>query len=395
MTNTIGFSRTDFTQAVKWVLDITDSHDASSSVQMKMDRGMVQFAAVSMKGQRTYRIVGEMSGDDEGSAKAPWEISAAVLRKAVDRLTDDEVKIRINTTNITLSSGVDINVPLLSSTRTRIASKKKLRTIGSLSTSDFFDAVTHLSFITVADSSTPATKCIDFTANDTDDRLVLMATDIYSLSTRSLSYENEDSDTGDDAGETASGKHRFLLPAKDITSMKGQGNIVTISDDDSSVCFNFDNGATALVYKESAQPIEYEELVKRFSEPREGETVFTLNVADFTRMIDTAMMMSETSDEIIITLQPGDDYITVTNRPGSVKGEIPVNGIEGVHDKEIRIRYSYYTLKDILQAASEAELRLHYVSASNDDPVVWDQLVNGERDDTTFLLNAPLKQNAA
>lgn len=390
MTVKIQFARPDFALATKWVLDITDVKNDSASIQMKLQKSEAVFSSASLKGERTFSISGSDVSDGEVDIKKSsniYEIQAKVLRKAVDRLTGDQVIISINDTSITLSSGVDIDVPLLSAVKTKLSSRKNMTKIGTVDARSFFEAVGHLSYLVDTDASQmPRLSCVDF-KSDSEGDLTLMATDRYSMSTRTLAV-----DAPEDADPEA--EHRFLIPAADIMSMKCATDSVDISNDDTSVLFEFSNNSTALVYSENDDPMPYERIVSNLAN-RDDESVFDVRCDELSSLVDTAKIMSETDNNIILTIDPENSVVTVTNKAKTVKGDVPIENVENI-DGVQSLLYGYYVLKELLQSTSENTLRVRFIpSEEKANPVVWQQIVNGEVDPTSFFMNAPLRPLSA
>lgn len=389
MKTAIRFSRTDFVTATKWVLDIIDMRNDSASIQMKTSKGNAKFSGVSLQGERTYSINGETQSEDIElkNNTSSIEISAKLLRKAIDRLMDDFVTVSVGETSIKLSSGVDIEVPLLSTTKTRLSSNKSLVKVGTVSTRDFFDAVSHLPYVTDSSSSSqPRLACVDFSTEADPKKLALMSTDKFSMAVYFLNIENDD----DGAEEPIT--HRFLIPASDLTAMKCVSDVVTISNDDTSALFDFGN-STALVYLEQDPPIKYELLIKHFSSLK-GEASYDFNKPDLIKMIDTAHIMSESDEDILLTIDPADKTkLTITNRSETVKGSIDIENLTGDLDEKVVFTYGYNILKNSLQSIAEDHIRYFFMPYDvKNNAVRLVQLINDEPDSASFFMTTPRKR---
>jgi hypothetical protein len=364
-----------FTQAVKWVLDVVDVKNINSTVKLEINpkNGETKFSTSSMVGDRTFNLTGDLESDEDLTT---YEMSANVLKKAVDRFMGNEIVLESTNANMVITAGIKVKIPLLSTYLTN-GTKKKFDLIGTVTAQDLFDAAKYLSPITDPGASSPRLACLDFTVSN-DNTIVIMATDRFTFSTREVSY----SSTGDTK------ECRFLITADDVhklNSLKDSGT-VDISENKANVLFSFYNGATATVKKVVDEPVDYSSIIQK---NRDGESSFVVNTAQLSGLVNTAATLSEMSNDVYIKVTP--TALDIYNKGEIVHAPLAIEAAD--FDNEKLFVFGYEVIKETLMAISTETVKFKFLNTDDGVfPVVWGQLKSdGTEDESTYLLSLPLQ----
>lgn len=286
--------------------------------------------------------------------------------------------------NVKTDTG-DFTVPIVN---VSIPPEMKIKTLGEVDDNEYFNSLQRLSKLCINKDGGyfPALETVDLQFNIKDKKLIMMATDRYTLGEISLSFE-----PSENAKEYFNDHPHIFLPhsaAALISSDKSNLTSVSIINGKrgDKYGYSFANGKVALFATKDVNGIEYEKLKKTAIENAKNELVVSTD--ELKKALNIVSSLAWEENVIYLRIREDSLIVSDTNKTNTL--DVSVDSV--VTDKDYVIKFVRSVINEAFHPISTEKVKISWKNEKS--AFVFTPLLdNGKEMDNVFVFCVPSTTN--
>lgn len=355
----------NFIEGVAWATKGYDAKDSDSYIALVVnDKGKSHLHSMTQTAffKSPLQVLGsDISSDEYSDGEIKIALDGAFLKTLAGTIRGETVLLEMNvkksgdSLSVTTEDG-SFTVPTFNH---QIAPEPTIIQIGEVDDREFFDSLQRLSKICESEKSSNATTAsVDLNLEETDKKLILMATDKYALGEVTMEVDLREKNMKEFIASY--GGNRILIPgkvAKSISSPKGLLSSVTLIYEKKGKKFGylFGDGKTALFSLTNGDILAYKQYKDTAS--ASVKNYITIDNSNFHKAIDTVSKLAWSEKDIFFTISEG--YLKVSDSTGKNKVKVLLED-SVLEEDSYSIKFHREILSEGLSPISTEKLRIKW-----------------------------------